>query len=127
MNPAPDPTLVREAALAGGVCERPIISRVTDLAAGETRLVPIACGAMRDVRCPPCAVRANKLRTQQCREGWYVEAEPICAPTRVATTKAGATTTRARPERVRSTRRRPDRRPPWRGDGISSPPRAGGG
>jgi hypothetical protein len=57
---------------------------------------------MRDDRCPPCAVRAKKLRRQRCRDGWHVDAEPEYAPTRVATTTAEATTW-ARPERVRST------------------------
>jgi hypothetical protein len=76
MNPATDPALVREAALAAGVCARPVVSRVTDLATGETRLVPIACGATSEDRCPPCAERARKLRMQQCREGWHLETEP---------------------------------------------------
>jgi hypothetical protein len=76
MNPAPNPGLVREAALAAGVCARPIVSRVTDLESGETRLVPIACGATREDRCPPCAERAKRLRIQQCREGWHLDTEP---------------------------------------------------
>jgi hypothetical protein len=76
MNPATDPTLVREAALVAGVCTRPVISRVTDLDSGEVRVVPIACGATREDRCPPCAERAKKLRIQQCREGWHLDTEP---------------------------------------------------
>jgi hypothetical protein len=76
MTPEPDPTLVREAALVAGVCARPIISRVTDLESGDTRLVPIACGATREDRCPPCADRAKRLRIQQCREGWHLDTEP---------------------------------------------------
>jgi hypothetical protein len=76
MNPTTNPTLVREAALVAGVCARPVISRVTDLDSGETHLVPIACGATREDRCPPCADRAKRLRIQQCREGWHRDTEP---------------------------------------------------
>jgi hypothetical protein len=76
MKPETDPVLVREAALVAGVCARPVISQVTDIASGETQLVPIACGATREDRCPPCAERAKRLRIQQCREGWHLEVEP---------------------------------------------------
>jgi hypothetical protein len=76
MNPATNPDLVREAALVAGVCARPVISRVTDLDSGEVRVVPIACGATREDRCPPCAERARRLRMQQCREGWHLDTEP---------------------------------------------------
>jgi hypothetical protein len=77
MNPrtlAPD--LVREAALVAGVCVRPVVSKVTDTATGETRLVPISCGSTRESRCPTCADRARRLRMQQCREGWHLTEEP---------------------------------------------------
>jgi hypothetical protein len=76
MNPATDPTLVREAAVVAGVCARPVISRVTDIESGETQLVPIACGATREDRCPPCAERAKRLRMQQCRDGWHRDTGP---------------------------------------------------
>jgi hypothetical protein len=80
VNPATNPDLVREAALIAGVCARPVISRVTDIATGETRVVPIACGATREDRCPPCAERARRLRMTQCREGWHLDTEPEHTP-----------------------------------------------
>jgi hypothetical protein len=76
VNPALSPELVAEAALAQGVCARPVISRVTDLETGEVRLVPIWCGSTREDRCPACADRARRLRMQQCREGWHLDTEP---------------------------------------------------
>jgi Replication initiator protein, pSAM2 len=76
MNPALNPTLVREAALVAGVCAHPVISRVTDVESGEVRIVPISCGSTREDRCPPCAERAKRLRIQQCREGWHLDTEP---------------------------------------------------
>jgi Replication initiator protein, pSAM2 len=76
MNPALNPELVREAALAAGVCAHPVIARVTDVEAGEVRVVPISCGSTRQDRCPPCADRAKRLRIQQCREGWHLDTEP---------------------------------------------------
>jgi hypothetical protein len=76
MKPEPNPTLVREAAHIVGVCGRPLVAYVTDLPAGERRVVPIACGSTREDQCPPCAERARKLRMQQCREGWHLDTEP---------------------------------------------------
>jgi hypothetical protein len=76
MTTALGPELVREAAVAQGVCARPVISRVTDLDTGEVRLVPIWCGSTREDRCPACADRARRLRIQQCREGWHLDTEP---------------------------------------------------
>jgi hypothetical protein len=76
VKPEHNPTLVREAALVAGVCARPVVSRVTDVESGETRLVPIACGSTREDRCPPCAERAKRVRVQQCREGWHLDTEP---------------------------------------------------
>ncbi|HZA81873.1 MAG TPA: replication initiator [Actinomycetes bacterium] len=107
MNPATNPALVREAALAAGVCGRPIVSRVTDHATGETRLVPIACGATRDDRCPPCAERAKKLRMQQCREGWHLDSEPEHDTSAPEGNDDGDDPEGAG-RRVRSTRRRQD-------------------
>jgi hypothetical protein len=80
MNPDPSPELVREAAVAQGVCAGPVISRVTDLDTGEVRLVPIWCGSTREDRCPACAERARRLRMQQCREGWHLATEPEWQP-----------------------------------------------
>ena len=80
MRPETNPTLVREAALIAGVCARPVVSHVTDLETGERRVVPIACGSTREDQCPPCAERARKLRMQQCREGWHLDAEPERQP-----------------------------------------------
>src|SRR5262245_64133238 len=76
MNRALSPELVHEAAVAQGVCARPVISRVTDLETGEVCLVPIWCGSTREDRCPACAERARRLRMQQCREGWHLDTEP---------------------------------------------------
>src|SRR5918995_446576 len=76
MNPALNPTLVREAALVAGVCAHPVIARVADTESGEGRIVPIACGSTREDRCPPCADRAKRIRIQQCREGWHLDTEP---------------------------------------------------
>ena len=76
MKPEPNPTLVREAAHIVGVCGRPLVAYVTDLATGERRVAPIACGSTREDQCPPCAERARKLRMQQCREGWHLDTEP---------------------------------------------------
>src|SRR5215510_12864602 len=81
MNPALSPELVAEAATVAGVCARPVISKVTDLDTGELRLVPIACGSTRQSRCPACALRAQRLRMQQCREGWHLDTEPEWAIT----------------------------------------------
>ena len=108
MNPAHDPTLVREAALVAGVCARPIVSRVTDLVTGEPRLVPIACGATREDRCPPCAERAKKLRMQQCREGWHLEIEPAHHTDDTDAEEQGDDDMGTSDRRVRSTRRRQD-------------------
>src|SRR5918995_1303945 len=110
MTPRHAPALVREAALAAGVCARAVVCRVTDVVTGETRLVPIACGATRDDRCPPCAERAKKLRMQQCREGWHLDTEPEHHhdPGDDAEDLADDDDLSASGRRVRSTRRRQD-------------------
>jgi hypothetical protein len=111
MTTTTNPDLVREAALVAGVCARPVISRVTDLDSGETQVVPIACGATRDDRCPPCAERAKKLRIQQCREGWHRDTEPEHdEPTGDEDDEHRQTDDEPEPDerRVRSTRRRQD-------------------
>jgi hypothetical protein len=114
MNPRTlSPELVREAALVAGVCVRPVVSKVTDVESGGTRLVPIACGSTRESRCPPCADRARRLRMQQCRGGWHLDTEPD-RPEQTDDTPAEPEDT---PDdevagegcrRVRSTRRRQD-------------------
>ena len=76
MTAPTDPALIREAALIAGVCARPVISKVSDLDTGDTRIVPISCGSTREDRCPPCAERARRLRMHQCREGWHLTTEP---------------------------------------------------
>lgn len=112
--PAPSPDLVHAAALIAGVCVRPVISRVTDTATGETQLVPISCGSTREDRCAPCAERARRLRMHQCREGWHLTDEPDRQPTGDLNNDQGDELPDdpgpddAVGRRVRSTRRRQD-------------------
>src|SRR5262245_6778316 len=111
MNRVLAPELVREAAVAQGVCARPVISRVTDLDTGEVRLVPIWCGSTRADRCPACAERARRLRMQQCREGWHLDTEPEWQPDPGGDEDPAGGEDQAHEEpeagrRVRSTRRR---------------------
>jgi Replication initiator protein, pSAM2 len=111
MNPALSPDLVHEAAIAHGVCARPVISKVTDLDTGEVRLVPIWCGTTREDRCPACAERARRLRMQQCREGWHLDTEPEFGPPDGGDKDEGQGDELdgdEGPRRVRSTRRRQD-------------------
>ncbi len=42
---------------------------------GESAVVDVPCGATQAAKCKSCAERARKLRMQQCREGWHLEAE----------------------------------------------------
>ncbi|MGH3356612.1 MAG: replication initiator [Nocardioidaceae bacterium] len=70
------PEVVREAAIANGVCVRPVMQRLVDTVTGTEQLVPIACGSTRDRQCPTCAERNRRLRIQQCREGWHRTEEP---------------------------------------------------
>ncbi|MPZ59797.1 MAG: replication initiation protein [Propionibacteriales bacterium] len=72
-----DPRLIRETAIAHGVCVRPIIQELYDTKTGQVRLVPIPCGFTKQNKCPPCADAARRLRMQQCREGWHLEEEPV--------------------------------------------------
>src|SRR4051812_49823055 len=67
---------LRDVALDQGVCIRPVVQEVYDTVTRQTRLIPVACGATRDSKCPPCAQRNRRLRMQQCREGWHLEQEP---------------------------------------------------
>src|SRR3954453_12595425 len=67
---------LREVALDQGVCIRPVMHEVYDTVTRQTRLIPVACGATRESKCPPCAQRNRRLRMQQCREGWHLEQDP---------------------------------------------------
>src|SRR3954452_4351648 len=71
-----DADSLRDVALNEGVCIRPVVQEVYDTVTRQTRLIPMACGATRDSKCPPCAQRNRRLRMQQCREGWHLEREP---------------------------------------------------
>ena len=68
---------IAAAADTAGVCRRPLLRKVTDRVTGEVTSVPIACGATRENVCPACAVKARKLRMQQCREGWHLTDDPL--------------------------------------------------
>ncbi|UUZ58695.1 hypothetical protein LP418_21660 [Nocardioides sp. B-3] len=69
--------LVVAAARIEGVCERPILRRVTDRLTGEVTSVPILCGSTRENACKSCAEKARRLRMQQCREGWHLSEDPL--------------------------------------------------
>jgi hypothetical protein len=78
--------VVRELAIAQGVCIRPLLRRVMDREADTETTVAIACGSTREAVCPPCARKARVLRMQQCAEGWHRTDEPerICQDVRSA-------------------------------------------
>ena len=63
-----------------GVCVRPLAMRRTELVTGQTEVFDLPCGATRESKCAPCARRAQRLRGQQCREGWHRDEEPLPAP-----------------------------------------------
>src|SRR3954453_20577179 len=71
-----DADSLRDVALDQGVCIRPVMHEVYDTVTRQTRLIPTACGATRDSKCPPCAQKNRRLRMQQCREGWHLDEEP---------------------------------------------------
>src|SRR6266508_1508543 len=98
---------IREAARLAGVCVRPIVSRVTDVETGETRMIPMACGSTREAQCPPCADRSRRLRMHQCREGWHLTEEPE-PPAPDDDEPVDVDPDGERGRRVRSTRRRAD-------------------
>src|SRR5262245_52863356 len=109
------PEVVREAAIANGVCVRPIMQRLIDTVTGREQLVPIDCGSTRDRQCPTCAERNRRLRMQQCREGWHTTEETLPDeptdpdPTSVSSEDEDDEAGDDTPERrVRSTRRRKD-------------------
>lgn len=101
------PAVLEEMAVDAGACIRPVLSRVTDRATGEMVEVALACGATRESKCPPCAVKARRLRMQQCREGWHLTEEPAAEGEK---RREADETDLPSPEqrRTRSTRRRND-------------------
>jgi hypothetical protein len=71
---------IREVAAQNGVCVRPVLRRVTDQQTGEVHKLVIPCGSTREYRCPPCAKKAQRLRMQQCEEGWHLDEETLPEP-----------------------------------------------
>ena len=68
---------IREVAATQGVCVRPVLRKVTDQQTGEVHKLVIPCGSTREYRCPPCAKKAQRLRMQQCAEGWHLDDDPL--------------------------------------------------
>lgn len=105
--------MARELAVAEGVCVRPQLRSVHDRQTGREEIVAIPCGSTRESRCPACARKAQRLRMQQCAEGWHRDVEPV--PLEPVAEDDGQDD-RAEPgeveeapaRRVRSTRRRED-------------------
>lgn len=101
---------VEEIARATGVCERPLLRKVTDRATGQVTTVPIPCGSTRASRCASCADKARRLRMHQCREGWHLTDDPL-PPAPEEDAESGDDEDQAEeaeppaPRRVRSTRR----------------------
>jgi hypothetical protein len=60
-----------------GVCIRPLAMRRIDTTTGRIDVLPVPCGSTREDQCRPCAERARRLRTAQCREGWHLDTEPV--------------------------------------------------
>jgi hypothetical protein len=69
--------VAEDVAIQHGVCIRPITQRVTDTYTGEVTLVDVPCGATLETKCPPCALRAKRLRMHRCRAGWHADTDPI--------------------------------------------------
>ena len=65
---------IRDVAAEHGACVRPVLRRVTDRQTGEVHKLVIPCGSTREYLCPPCAKKAQRLRMQQCEEGWHLDA-----------------------------------------------------
>ncbi len=68
---------IREVAASQGVCVRPVLRKVHDQQTGETHKLVIPCASTREYLCPPCAKKAQRLRMQQCEEGWHLEEETL--------------------------------------------------
>jgi hypothetical protein len=93
--------VVREVAVAHGVCVRPVPLRRVDLTTGETSVVDVPCGATLASVCPSCAERKRRLRMAQCREGWHLAEEPIMAADEPTDEQRYLTTLRADLTKVR--------------------------
>lgn len=59
---------------------RPQLRRVTDRDTGVVSRVALACGSTRESVCSACALKARRLRMQQCAEGWHRTDEPENEP-----------------------------------------------
>ncbi len=73
---------LRTLAESHGVCVRPLTIRRTDTTTGQTEVIEVPCGARLASKCKPCAERNRRLRIQQIREGWHLDAEPAVQPER---------------------------------------------
>ncbi len=73
----PTETDLRAYALHAGVCVRPVLREVVDTWTGDTQVIPIRCGTVREDKCPPCAARNRSLRMSQCAEGWHLADDPL--------------------------------------------------
>ncbi len=72
--------VAQAAAIANGVCIRPVAMKATHLETGEVEFIDVPCGSTLASTCPPCAERARRLRVHQCREGWHLDTEPDLNP-----------------------------------------------
>lgn len=88
-----------------GVCARPVVRQVVDRTTGHVERLVLPCGSTRESRCRPCAEKAQRLRMQQCSEGWHLVDDPLKSDPTVSETPSqeGKLVRRAR-----STRRRAD-------------------
>lgn len=105
-----DATMARELAVAEGVCVHPQLRTVLDKVTGVEEIVAIPCGSTRESKCPACAKKAQRLRMQQCAEGWHRDDEPDPLPAPAPAEDDAAQDPGPDPSarRVRSTRRRED-------------------
>lgn len=72
--------VLRLLAEAHNLCVRPVTLRWVDKHTGQTEVFEVPCGARREVKCKPCAMRAKRAREQQIREGWHLTEEPTVTP-----------------------------------------------
>lgn len=114
--PLVTPLMAHELAVAEGVCVRPQLRAVLDKHTGVEELVALPCGSTRESKCPACARKAQRLRMQQCAEGWHRGEEPAPHPAPGEEPDQDEQADESAPEfevgvsarRVRSTRRRED-------------------
>jgi hypothetical protein len=109
---------LRAYALHAGVCVRPVLREAVDTWTGDTHVIALRCGTVREAACPPCAVRNRSLRMSQCAEGWHLVDDPLDTPVDAAGSledddplvEDGAPVEDEAPgeRRARSTRRRDD-------------------